>query len=373
MNKILTIKNMKKLIICLITILLLGTLSSCKNKEAKIKDSLATEILEAYKTKNNLQNSDLKIEYYFGKYNKYHVVYISKDVDAFIDRHIKIGDYMFMYSVNKALEVYKDGEFYTIGDLYKAGLIKQKNLKKIYNKTDAFLEKIVYSYNDFLKGRGLSVEDYNKIVSIYQKDRIVDYYGEYNGLDIVALNSLKTDKEFVYTMDIMWDQFKYDMIRAFDEEKMYTLKEIYDENKITKDELVELFQVIYGYLPYTIIGNSKEELSSHASFALVTSYYNDVYSKENGELSLIELWEKYNQSPYCYLHNNLKTVWLYTEGASNGGHYTINVGGYDFTVNNNQVIFVYFSGEHHTLGKAYDEGLLSDNELEEVYLASLTQ
>ena len=361
---------MKKIIISLVCFLLIFTLSSCGNKEVKIKDSLKTEIINAYKEKYNLQNEELNIEYYFGKYNKYHVVYINKDVDTFVDRHIKIGDYMFMYSVNKALEVYKDGEFYTIGDLYKEEVIKNKHIKKIFKKTESFLEKIVYSYNDFLKTRGLSIEDYNRIISIYQKDRIRDYYGEYNGLDIVALDSLKTEREFVYKFDIMWDQGKYDMIRCFDDNAMYTIEEIYNSEKISSEQLVELFQVIYGYLPYTIIGQGKEELSSHASFALVTSYYNDVYSKEDNELTLMELWEKYNQNAYCYLYNHLKVVWLYTEGKSNGQNYTMNVGGYDFTVDNNQVILVYFSNEHYTLGRAYDEGLLSEAELEEVYLAS---
>ncbi len=367
-------KRNKIILIILTSFVCLATICAVLlvNKTPQLSKNLKNEIIKVYKEKNNIKE-DINIEYYFGKYNNYHVVYIEKNVDTFVDRYIKIGDYTFDYSVNKALEIYKDGEFYTLGDLYKESLIKDKQIKKIYNQTEAFFDKVLYSYNDFLKDKGLSLEVYNHIISIYQKDRIIDYYGEYNGLHIVSLASLKTDKDFVYTMDIMWDQYKYDMIRAIDDKKMYTLEEAYNDKKLSMEQIAEIFQVVYGHIPYMIVGQSGEDMTKHASYALVYSYYNEFYSKENADLELFDLWEKYNQNVYCYLYNNLRVVWLYTEGKSNGESYIINIGGYDFTLNNNQTILVYFGNQHYTLGRAYDEGLISENEMEEVYLSSMTQ
>jgi hypothetical protein len=43
------------------------------------------------------------------------------------------------------------------------------------------------------------------------------------------------------------------------------------------------------------------------------------------------------------------------------------VEGCEFELKNNQTILVYFGNEHYTLGKAYDEGLLSTEELDEIY------
>ena len=354
--------------ICLVTICTLLLV----NKKPQLNEKIKNEIINTYKEKNSIKE-DINIEYYFGKYNNYHVLYIEKNVDNFVDRYIKIGDYTFDYSVNKALEVYKDGEFYTLGDLYKNELIKEKHIKKIYNQTEAFFDKVLYSYSDFLKNKGLSLEVYNQIISIHQKDRIVDYYGEYNGLHVVSLASLKTDKDFVYTMDIMWDQYKYDMIRAIDNEKMYTLEEAYNGKKLSMEQIVEIFQVVYGYIPYMIVGQSGEEMTKHASYALVRGYYNEFYSKEDSSLELFDLWEKYNQNVYCYLYNNIRVVWLYTEGKSNGESYTLNVGGYDFELNNNQTILVYFGNQHYTLGRAYDEGLISENDMEIVHQSSLSK
>lgn len=362
-----------KLLFCIVVILLCILFVSCGNKEKKIKDALANEIINAYAKQNNLNSEDLRIDYYFGKYKKYHVVYINKDADSFVNRHIKIGDYTFMYSVNKALEVYKDGKFYTLGDVYQNEYIKDRHLKKIYKQTDLFLDKILYSYNDALKAMGLSEEVYNKIFNLHKKDRIIDYYGEYSGLDVVALESFKTEKEYTYVMDIMWDQSKYDMIRAVSDEKMYTLEEAYNDKKLSLEEIVEIFQVVYGYIPYMIIGQTGEEMTKHASYALVNSYYNEFYSKENSSLELFDLWEKYNQNVYCYLYNSLRIVWLYTEGKSDGKSYIINVGGYDFELNNNQTILVYFGNQHYTLGKAYDEGLISENDMEIVHLSSTSK
>lgn len=357
-----------KFLFCLVSFLLLIVLVSCGNKT--IKEELALEIINAYAEKNNIDSKDLSIDYYFGQYKKYHVLYISKDINTFVKANIQIGDYFFEYSANKAIEVYKDGEFYTLSEVYNNKLIKERHLKKIYNQTNLFLEtiwNIYYSYNKELKEKGLTEEAFNQIIKIHNKDRIIDYYGKYDEMEVVALESFVSDKEYCYKMDILWDGNKYDMIRAFDNEKMYTLEEAYNSKKLSLQEIGEIFQVVYGYLPYMIIANTNTELMKQSSFALVYTYYHSVFSKENTEIELFELWEKYNQNVYCYLHNNLKTVWLYTEGEDNNGTYVMYVEGCEFELKNNQTILVYFGNEHYTLGKAYDEGLLSTEELDEIY------
>lgn len=363
-----------KFLFCLVSFLLILTLVSCGNKEKKINEELALEIINAYAEKHNIDSQGLSVDYYFGKYKKYHVVYISKDIKTFVNANLKIGDYTFEYMANEALEVYKDGEIFTLSEVYNNKYIKAKHLKKIYNQTEAFLEKIwniYYAYNEDLKAKGLSEEVYNKIISIHKKDRILDYYGEYGGIEVVALESFATDIKYSYKMNIIWEQNKYDMIRAFDEEKMYTLEEAYNIKKLTFQQIEEIFQVVYGYLPYMIMGTTGTELTEHASFALTSSYYDRVYSKENPTIGAFELWEKYNQKVFCYLYNSLRIVWLYTEGESNNETYTLTVEGYDFELKNNQTILVFFGNDHYTLGKAYDEGLISVKELDQVYLSAL--
>ena len=59
-----------KLLFCIVVILLCILFVSCGNKEKKIKDALANEIINAYAKQNNLNSEDLRIDYYFGKYKK---------------------------------------------------------------------------------------------------------------------------------------------------------------------------------------------------------------------------------------------------------------------------------------------------------------
>ena len=86
-----------------------------------------------------------------------------------------------------------------------------------------------------------------------------------------------------------------------------------------------------------------------------------------------ELWKKYKayrelKFDYYGKYDNAYCLKIYPEDKMFPDVMTyVEVGGYTFEFGNNNTMVVYYGGEFYGLKQAYENGILDDNELAELY------
>lgn len=95
------------------------------------KNKIRREYVEQFYPDNTPK--DFYIEYYVGKYNGYRVLMFSLTDKKYgnIPYLDKIGDVYISYSNSKRLTAYKNGEFYTLQELYKKEELTEKEINEI--------------------------------------------------------------------------------------------------------------------------------------------------------------------------------------------------------------------------------------------------
>lgn len=96
-----------------------------------IKNKIRREYVEQFFPDNSPK--DFYVEYYVGKYNGYRILMFSLTDKKYVNMPYldKIGDVFISYSNSKKLIAHKNGEFYTLQELFENEELTEKEINKI--------------------------------------------------------------------------------------------------------------------------------------------------------------------------------------------------------------------------------------------------
>ena len=82
----------------------------------------------------DFENGQYEGARYYGTFNGYIIFFVEHpSIGATIDADRGVGDFIFYHSGNFQIYAYKSGEFYTLEEAYRNGLLSDNQIEKIYN------------------------------------------------------------------------------------------------------------------------------------------------------------------------------------------------------------------------------------------------
>ena len=129
----------KKLFFILITFMFCFSLISCdfgintSLNEEKAKDSIIHYYHKLSKEKYDITLDDVEVYHYYGEYNGYYISIVQHNKEQFskYTEFKYIDDVEFIYCSSNEYSAWKDGEFYSLEELYENNEITKEELSKI--------------------------------------------------------------------------------------------------------------------------------------------------------------------------------------------------------------------------------------------------
>ncbi len=404
------IKTISLMIALLLVVNLLFTLASCdasdldeseaeeptteiktdppsENEKGKLTEEMRNEIKRAYFEKTYIEKSK---EFYnspdqitlicYGVFdNAYCVILTRPGVEYMtVITEETVGEYTFMFSSSNTMKVYCEGDFYGLTKAYENGILDDAEIEELYNYyTEIKWGKIEQDDDPTME---LKIE--RKIQYLFLENTYGEAYKEYGYMPMDVPIECYGIFDDAYCV-ILWDKtggrmgtvtevtvagykFVYgtpDVIQVYFNEALYDLTTAYENGILNESEIAELYaNYNEKHLKNKVPSALAEEIKQEIQIARLIEAHGEDYAEKGQTLSdvYIECYGIFD-SAYCVL---LRTANITVLPVGK----TLTVCGYDFEFGLAQeVMRVYYNGELCDLDEAYENGILDDDEVAELY------
>ena len=176
-------------------------------------------------------------------------------------------------------------------------------------------------------------------------------------------------------LDVGEYQFRFsdsNQMTVYSSGEFYGLKQAYENGILNEEELTELY-IFYNYVrrgrqdkePVTVPWKDvnlpiSSAIKEEIQIAVLTDKYGENYEKKG--------FDPIDVAVVCYgIFDNAYCVVVWQDARDRFGTTEVTVGEYAFIFPTNKVVNVYFEGKFYSLPKAYENGILDDADIAELY------
>lgn len=340
-----------------------------------ITEEMENKIIFAASKEYNIKSKLIEIDHFFGAFDDIYIVILNAPLNEYLtDYEETIEKYSFnyfrYYYVTNPLTVYYNDDFYSLQEAYDQKLLTIKDIQKIkenFDKCFIEIEKEFFKITDELKEQGLTEEIYEKLREAIPYNSVIKYLGEYNGAyvgyylgygPIAGIEYVEFLDYYVYTKN------DFEGIRVVYNGEEYNQQEAYELDILDKDDIEAIFTKYYGYSSIDISANNK--LTHQTLRNIVKEYYDKVIVTKYPDIP----WDVKFFVPFENKNHNVYDDVIYLEVYMQSENVTERkekIGEYIFNLFSSVEYIVYSNNEFYDLKEAYDLGLLSEKNIEQIY------
>ena len=352
--------------------------------EETLSEAESNEIKEAYAKLRGIDVEDVRCGACYGKFDGTYVLMICAAGDGVSSAvsHLTVEGITFLFPNGAQFDVYREGKFYEMQEAYDAGLLSKDNLYSVWEnhrenrhrsprgpvELDAKTEwEIVNAYIACYSDPSLPspLTDYEVFLNCYGAfDGVYVFFSHIAPIDWVYDGPcLGGDVvERVAGLDFICNPpaRSFDIyFRVYADGKIYSLTKAYDEGLLSKDNLYSVWEkhrekntYFYSCGPVELDANVDKEIRT-AYAALYTDGH--------------PVWAE-NVSLRCFgAFDGVYVLFVDAHGFEyfdyNDAIHRETVSGIEFIYSSSQTLTVYSNGEFCSLSEAYENKLLSHDEL----------
>lgn len=247
----------------------------------------------------------------------------------------ELGGYVFDYGSNTNLHAYKDGQYYTLQSALYNQLISAEDLAIIAERHWSF-------------GKG------------YRN------YGTFNGCQVWLADSRNGDASQFELAGSVFNTKTGAAIYVRKDGANYTLQQAYEKDWLTKEDVEKVAKLHnereLTYAELSISDELKTDIQkAYDDWTKGTSWYKDYYQKNGVEYPLTKLvWDQYQGTRFYGTFGDC-AVWAVIGNADVIDSFTL--AGSFFENQTSTGIYVYSDGKHLTLQEAYNQKLISAEDI----------